>query len=84
MRRDNAGASGGRNGLHAATVLDTQHATGFIRTGGVNERLRVRMFLVAVRDGDHGILGWVGRGRSGVREGDLIEHEGKGRGGDGC
>jgi hypothetical protein len=42
------------------------------------------MFLVAVRDGDHGILGKVGRGRGGVREGNPVEHEGKGRGGDGC
>lgn len=87
MRRDNAGASRGGNWLHAATVLDTQDATGFVWTGSVNERLRVRTFLVAVRDGDHGILGKVGRGRRGVRQSlgrPLVEDNGRERGGDGC
>lgn len=81
MRRDDAGASRGGNRLHAATVLDTQDATGFVRTRGVNERLRI--FLVTVRDGDHGILGKVGRGRRGMGE-PLIEGSGRGRRGDGC
>jgi hypothetical protein len=29
----------------------------------MNERLRVRKFLVAARDGNHGFLEMVGRGR---------------------
>ena len=86
MRRDDAGASRGRDRLHAATMLDTQDATGFIWTRSVNERLRVRTFLVAVRDGDHGILGEVGGGRRGLRlflGGPLTDGSGRGRGGDG-
>lgn len=46
MRRDYAGASGGGDWFHAATVLDTEDATGLIWTGSVNERLRVRLFLI--------------------------------------
>jgi hypothetical protein len=81
VRRDDAGASGGGNGFHAATVLDTQDATGLIWTGRANERLEVRLFLV-VRDGDHGVLGKVGRGRQGPLwlVGQFpIQHNGRGR-----
>ena len=88
MRRDDAGASRGGNRLHAATVFDTQDATGLVWTRRINERLKVRLFLVAVRDGDHGILGSrVGSGGRCMRwflGGHLIERKGKGRGGDGC
>jgi hypothetical protein len=45
------------------------------------------MLLVAVRDGDHGILGKVGRGRGCMRSflrRLLIERNGKRRGRDGC
>lgn len=37
MRGDDAGAGGGGNWLHAATVLDTQDAAGFIWARSVNE-----------------------------------------------
>lgn len=85
MRRDYAGASGGRDGFHAATVLDAQDTAGLIWTGSVNERLRVRLFLV-VRDGDNGVLGEAGRGRGGAARlfgGILIQRNGGRRGVDG-
>ena len=37
VRRNDAVASGGRDGLHTTTMLDTQDATGLIRTRSVNE-----------------------------------------------
>jgi hypothetical protein len=78
---DDAGASRGGDGFHAATVLDTQDTTGLIWTGSVNERLRVRLFLVVGRNCDHGVLG-TGRGRQGAlwlvgRL--LIQRDGRGR-----
>lgn len=85
MGRDDAGAGRGGDGLHAATVLDTQDATGLIWTGSVNERLRVSLFRV-VGDGDHGFLG-DGRGwQRAVRPvgGVPIQHKGRRRGEDGC
>ena len=54
MGRNYASAGRGRDWFHTATVLDTQDATGLIWAGSVNERLRVRLFLV-VGDGDYGV-----------------------------
>ena len=82
MRRDYAGASRGGDWFHAATVFDTKDATGFIWTRSVNERLRVRLFLV-VGDGDYGVP----KGGSGGTQGFFgrVQREGRrGSGMGGC
>jgi hypothetical protein len=79
VRGDYAGASRGGDWFHAATVFDAQDATGLIRTGSVNERLGVRLFLV-VRDGNDRVLGG-GKGGTGRFFGRvLIQPDGRGRG----
>lgn len=76
--RDYAGASRGGDWFHAATVFDTKDATGLIWTGSVNERLRVRLFLV-VGDGDYGVPGGGRGGTQGLCG--RVQREGKrGRG----